>query len=146
MAIRGKKPRDPNANQTGVNVWTEVPDRPYTGPKPPLPREFGRWTRDWWKAVSSMPHCVLWRPGDWQFALDTARLHDRWASGSHDASISALTRRELLLGMTFDSRKALRIRYVNPAAFERPQVEPEETPAVADFAAERRRRLLDGTE
>ena len=42
--------------------------------RPTLPR-YGKATVGWWEAVSTLPHCILWTPGDWQFALATARVH-----------------------------------------------------------------------
>lgn len=108
-------------------------------------------TLAWWKRISTMPHCVLWTAAQWQYARDTALIHDRWVRGDKQRA-GELRAREAILGTTIGDLRDLRIRYVNPKAFEAPPV--AETPAepgaeptadrVADFEAERRRRLLDG--
>jgi hypothetical protein len=61
-----------------------------------------------------MPHCVVWTQSDWEYAIDTAYVHATFASGDMRAA-TELRNREKLLGNTFDSRRDLRIRYVNPA-------------------------------
>src|SRR6476620_8738633 len=79
MAIRGAKPKPAGQarhRNPVVHEWIEVPNVPFEGaPKLPVRRCNGRpWparTRAKWRAWSSMPHCVLWQPSDWSFALDT---------------------------------------------------------------------------
>lgn len=119
MAIRGTAPQE---NKTGryQNVigagWTDVRDTPYTGPYPSCP-----WGRDdpylskWWDTVKTMPHCVLWTESDWQYAIDTALMKARFYDGEKEPNAAVLTelrRREEAMGMTYDSRLKLRIRYV----------------------------------
>jgi len=60
-----------------------------------------------------MPHCVLWCPATWQFALMTMELaalvnddEPRWAA--------ELRARERVLGTTRDALRDQRIRYVDP--------------------------------
>jgi len=105
--------------------WIEVEDVPYHGPAPLLPNRYRtieddadnhqirlKWparTRHWWSVVSSMPHCVLWTESDWQFALDVAEIHARFVEGANGTELRI---REKLLGVTMDSRRDLRIRYV----------------------------------
>ncbi len=72
-------------------------------------------TKAWWAALSSMPHCVLWTKADWQYAIDTAYVHATFAAGDMRAA-TELRNREKLLGNTFDSRRDIRVRYVDPAA------------------------------
>ena len=136
MAVAGRKPiedreqarnRMPAAEGT---EWRDVIDVPFTD-APPLPprdessstsegRPIGifadRWPKStlaWWKVVSAMPHCALWYPADWRYAMDTAEAHARFAEGWKGcASGAELRMRERRLGMTHDDRRDLRIRYV----------------------------------
>jgi hypothetical protein len=80
-----------------------------------------------------MPHCVLWHDSDWAYALDTAVVHDQASYGSVSA-MAELRLREKSLGTTFDARRDLRIRYVEPET---------ESLAIVDELDDRRRRLLD---
>ena len=112
MPITGPKPKAPellrNQSPRAAHDWIEVPDRPYRGRKPKLPKETSAATQSWWRALSSMPHCVLWGPSDWAFAVDTARLHDGFATYATE-----IRQREKVMGTTVDARRDLRIRYVS---------------------------------
>lgn len=70
-------------------------------------------TIEWWKAISVMPHCVLWGEGDWQFARDTMLIVAAYHVG-HVHLANELRRRENMMGVTADARRNLRIRYVDP--------------------------------
>lgn len=150
MAIRGPKPKDDNEKVTRHDLshgWVDVPDVPFAGDKPKLPGRPTKATRDWWEAVSSMPHCVLWRPEDWQFALGAALLHMAFVRGDMAAE-PKLREREKVMSTTLAYRRDNRIRYVNPLAFkERPAEESEgneqRDSRVSNFDDERRRRLLN---
>jgi len=149
MAIPGAKPSNrPTVHRNKPAVdWTDVVDEPYTGPHPDLPETrqtvdksglvsevpYSDATRRWWESVTSMPHCVLWHESDWAHALDTAVVHDQASYGSVSA-MAELRLREKSLGTTFDARRDLRIRYVDP--------EPELL-AVVDELDKRRTRLLN---
>ncbi len=151
MAMAGRKPADrPTVTRHKPTVdWTEVENLPYEGESPELPAtrmvmnpkgELQEWpiekrTHDWWEALTSMPHCVLWSKSDWQFALDTAMVHADAAHGKTTA-MAELRMREKIMGTTVDSRRDLRIRYIDP--------EPEvlDVSLVADLS-ERRQKLLD---
>jgi hypothetical protein len=82
VAIQGRKPkRDGQARHRNplVHQWTEVPDVPFVGgAELPERRGCGRpWperTREKWEVWRSMPHCVLWQPSDWAFALTAIEL------------------------------------------------------------------------
>jgi len=143
MPVSGPKPKDADRKVTRHGLthdWVEVPNVPYAGDKPtPGGRRLPAMTARWWASVSSMPHCVLWEESDWQFALDTLQVHRRFASTGEGAA--ELRQREKVLGTTVDSRRDLRIRYVEPVTA---RAEGEDAPAVTDFAAERRRRLAGG--
>jgi len=138
MPVTGRKPKPgPKRNRARLSHdWTEVEDRPFKGgPKLPAHRPDGQeWpaaTREWWKAVSSMPHCTLWGPGDWQFALDSAFV----AAALHDGNLrqaAELRQREKVLGTTADARRDLRIRLVD---------ELEEEVAAVDKLEDFRRRF-----
>lgn len=146
MPAPGAKPKDgPKVTRVQpTHDWTEVPDAPYAGPRPALPKVVRKgwgWTaatRRWWEVVTTMPHCALWKDGDWQFALDTARIHANFIAG-HAPSAQELRVREKIMGTTADARRDLRIRYVpvEPAAVS------ENPGVVSDFEAERRRRILE---
>ena len=138
MPVTGRKPKvGPKRNRVALShEWTEVEDRPFKGaPKLPAHRPDGQpWpaaTRQWWKATSSMPHCVLWADSDWQFAIDSAFV----AAALHDGQMrqaAELRQREKVLGTTADARRDLRIRLVD-------DLEPEVAPV--DRMEDYRRRL-----
>lgn len=60
-----------------------------------------------------MPHCKLWTPGDWQFAILTAHVADMAYRG-HTGSAAELRNREKVMGTTYEYRRDQRIRYVAP--------------------------------
>jgi hypothetical protein len=60
-----------------------------------------------------MPHCRLWNPGDWQFALDTAMIAAAFHAGDIKQAVE-LRQREKVMGTTLDARRDLRIRYIEP--------------------------------
>lgn len=150
MGMAGRKPADrPTVTRHKPTVdWTDVPNVPYDGPKPELPTSrtvlkdnepielpIEKVTRNWWNAVSSMPHCVLWQDSDWSFAIDTAIVH---ATANHGVitAMAELRMREKIMGTTVDARRDLRLRYVD--------VE-DEAPVIAAVASidDRRQKLLD---
>ncbi len=92
-------------------------------------------TKDWWESVTRMPHCVLWSPSDWAFCADTALVHAQAVTGVISA-MAELRMREKILGTTFDARRDLRIRYVDP------EDEPKVL-APVDSLDDRRQRLLN---
>lgn len=123
MPVPGAKPKPDGQKRHRVKSpvdWVEVLDVPFgDAPKLPRSRLQGRpWparTKQWWKAVSAMPHCTLWSPADWEFAIDTAML----AAEFHDGDVRVapeLRQREKILGTTMDARRDLRIRYVTKSA------------------------------
>lgn len=130
MPVRGAKQKSQAASRSQtrrVHDWVEVENVPYAGESPELPETrravlpFGEvielpiheMTRRWWESVRSMPHCRLWSDSDWTFALATALVADAFYYG-HNPSASELARREKVMGVTVDSRRDLRIRYVEP--------------------------------
>jgi hypothetical protein len=97
-------------------------------------------TRDWWDAISTMPHCRLWSKSDWAFALDTAMVHASSVYGSVTAA-SELRQREKILGTTLDARRDLRIRYAEDEFTE--QSATTTKPAPVAQLSDRRSRLLN---
>lgn len=112
-----------------------MPNVRYSGERPSLPSGMPERTREWWETISTMPHCALWHPSDWQFAIDTAILHAAFVKGDL-ARAAELRKWERILGVGIDARRSQRIRYVDPP----PEPEPEDT-EVTNIADERHRRL-----
>lgn len=113
----------PDAQRRRTNAptfeWNEFPDVPFVG-APPLGvmANGGEWpdcVRDWWEAISTMPHCAMWERSDWSFAHLTAPVVLATATGSANAA-SELRQRERIMGVTVDGRMYLRIRYVAAGA------------------------------
>ena len=121
MAIRGRKPKPFGQSRTRhapVHEWTEVENVPFEGgPELPERRGCGRpWperTREKWDVWRSMPHCVLWQPAAWEFALTAIELAAYVHDG--DARLAGELRNwEKVMGTTYESRRDQRIRYVDP--------------------------------
>jgi len=151
MVMSGRKPTDrPTVTRHKPTVdWTDVPNTLFAGVVPALPevREIANKAGDitvhpippqtltWYTAVTTMPHCVLWSPSDWAFCLDTALIHAQAVTGVVSA-MSELRQREKIMGTTVDSRRDLRIRYVEPE-------DEVTTLAPVDNLDDRRQRLLN---
>ena len=123
MPPAGRKPNDgtkPVRHRVKpVHDWLEVERVRFEGaPKLPGKQPSGmawpKWTRDWWKAISTMPHCSYWDDEDWRFAIETAVVAAEFHSGNVKAA-TELRQREAIMGTTYDARMKLRIRYVEPA-------------------------------
>jgi hypothetical protein len=137
MPAAGRKPNEGQPvrhRHKPTHEWTEVEAVPFEGapklPKPDPGRSWPSATVRWWKAISRMPHCVLWDESDWIFALNTALV----AAAFHGGDIKAATelrQREKVMGTTVDSRRDLRIRYIEPAADK-----AEDIPNIADYRRE----------
>lgn len=149
MAVSGAKPSNrPVVHRVKpTHDWQEFPNVAYTGPRPELPTSrtvlkdgepveypLEKRTRQWWDAVSKMPHCVVWQDSDWAFAVETAMVHAVAAHGNISA-MAELRMREKVLGTTLDARRDLRIRYVEP--------EQETVLAIVPKLDDRRGRLAD---
>jgi hypothetical protein len=122
MPVQGRKPKPPGQAVTRhkpTHDWTEVPNVPFEGaPQLPETRSDGRpWpsrTRQKWQAWSAMPHCKLWGPAEWDFALDSIELAAQFHEGNARIA-TELRNRERVLGTTVDYLRDLRIRYVDVA-------------------------------
>lgn len=136
MSMAGRKPTADRSQvrfKGAVAEWTEVENMPFTG-APDLPdrstvdisltavAEAGvipaqAWpeaTLRWYRTMSRMPHACLWEPGDWEFVFSTAEIHARFVEGWKGTAASELRQRERLMGAYLDSRRDLRIRYIEP--------------------------------
>jgi hypothetical protein len=135
MPVPGTKPKaTPTRRRNAPTLeWTEVLDEPFAGaPRLPRDRRWSKRTREWWRSLSTMPHCVLWTASDWSFALDSAQL----AAAFHEGNVRVapeLRQRERIMGTTADARRDLRIRYVQEV------VEEVDEGKVAHLADVRRR-------
>lgn len=123
MAVKGRKPKPPGEavhRNKLAHDWTEVEDVPFDGgPRLTGLRANGEdWpdrTRQKWQVWRRMPHCILWTEADWEFAFDTLELVARFHDGGSSISLIAEIRaREKQMGTTLDSRRDLRIRYIEP--------------------------------
>lgn len=145
MPVAGRKPK-PQGQARGRNKpahdWTEVPDVPYSGEVPRLPRRRGGWsarTKRKWAVWASMPHCSLWSPSDWDYAVDSLEV----AAAFHEGDLRAATElrnREKVLGTTADYRRDLRVRYVDPPSAQEAEEPQEGVTSLDDY-----RDLYGGT-
>ena len=119
MPVPGVKPNEgqPVRHRVRpVHQWIEVENKPFRGrhrlsETQADGRPWPEATRHWWHIISQMPHCRLWAPADWQFALDTALIAAAFHAGEIKQAVE-LRQREKVMGTTLDSRRDLRIRYV----------------------------------
>ena len=134
--VTGRKPKPENRHRVKpTHDWVEVPDIEFTG-APGLPNKgFSQMVEDWWAAISTMPHCVLWKRADWQFAIETAYVCEAFHRGQPERA-GELRIREKVMGTTLDARRDLRIRYVEPVVEEKPQA----VAAIEDYRERLRKR------
>ncbi len=122
MALRGPAAKAVKHGRTPNADWQDVPDVQFPGPSPDLPRlargrKWNPLVAQWWEQVRAMPHCVLWTPTDWQFAVETALMKQQFWADYADGDMKSTTateirRREDQMGTTGEARRKLRIRYV----------------------------------
>jgi hypothetical protein len=154
MAVTGPPQSESKIGRTSNAGWTDVPDVPYDGPSMNLPKLPGgmKWmpqVEAWWEQVRKMPHCVLWTPTDWIFAIETAyQKQDMWleyfGGQVHASKTVEIRRREDQMGTTVEARRKLLIRYVDPNIDELDAPvagEGCESPTNVSSIDERRRRL-----
>lgn len=121
MAHRGVAPKATKHGRTPNADWVEVRDVPYDGASPDLPslprrKKWHPMVAQWWEQIREMPHCVLWRPSDWTFALETAyqkQAHWELCERGEQTTTAAveIRRREDQMGTTIEALRKLRIRY-----------------------------------
>ncbi|MCL2653259.1 MAG: hypothetical protein FWD63_05680 [Propionibacteriaceae bacterium] len=120
MPVTGRKPKPAGQAVTRHPLqhdFVEVEDRPNPHPRrlPAKRPSGGDWpaeTKTWWQAVAAMPHSVLWSESDWAYALETAEVSARFYADGNTQAATELRNRDKVLGLTWDSRRGLRIRYV----------------------------------
>jgi hypothetical protein len=120
MARPGPAAAARKLGRTANAEWTEIANEPFTGPSPDLP-DFQTWhpmVINWWAHLRSMPHCARWQATDWDYALETAfmkqRYWERFFDGDESSTAAVdLRRREDQMGTTEEARRKLRIRYVD---------------------------------
>jgi len=150
VAFSGPEPKNKKTGHTPPAEWIDVPDEPFDGPERlELPKRRGmKWAPEvvaWWDIVSRMPHCRLWSPSDWLFAVETAFMKQDWWRDFSDGKVqptksTEIRRREDVLGTTTEARRKLRIRYVQPG-----EVQAEQpVPATVASLADRRQRSVAG--
>jgi len=61
-----------------------------------------------------MPHTTLWSETDWQFAVESLHVAAMAIESPDPRWYTELRQREKIMGTTFDARRDLRIRYVDP--------------------------------
>lgn len=141
MPVAGAKPKPDGQKINRVpptHDWTEVLNVPYDG-EVPSPGRLPNVTKRWWEIICRMPHCVTWTEAQWQFAIDTARVHAMaFGPKAKTTMIAEVRTREKQIGVTADQLRDLRIRYVEPVV-----ETPRDSSTMADFEAERRRRLME---
>lgn len=158
MSVRGRKPEEDRTQVRHRNPetheWQEVLDQPYTGDKPELPElatmmsrggntyttPYLAETREWWRVLSSMPHCALWEDSDWQFALTSAPIANQVFMGNASAA-AELRMREKIMGTTWDSRRDLRIKYVSELSQSNESTAESNGQVVKPSSNDRRQRL-----
>lgn len=136
MAVAGAKPKEDRSQirhrvpPAAGTEWREVPDVEHNGPKLPTRARSAEYADDkpglgllcvdwpaetlaWWEDVRTMPHAALWTRAEWRTAFAAAETHARFVEGWKGCATGAeLRQREKQLGMTYDARRDLRIKYV----------------------------------
>lgn len=140
MAHRGPAQSARRLGHSPNADWIDVPNRPFEGTSPDLPKLPGRakyhvLVTTWWEMVRTMPHCVRWTPTDWQYAVETALLkHFFWTDATNGevktTAATEIRRREDNMGTTEEARRKLRIRYVDVDDDEYEDAEPVEAEEV----------------
>ncbi|AER47555.1 hypothetical protein DS6A_1 [Mycobacterium phage DS6A] len=126
MPVTGRPPKAPGQAVTRhaqQHDWIEIEDVPFEG-GPALDPEaapaclpgWPRRTLAKWEAWRTMPHCGLWGPAEWDYALDSIAIAAMFHATGEQKYATELRNREKVIGTTMDFRRALRIRYVEPKA------------------------------
>jgi len=113
MPGRGPRPKDPNQRvRTNADPIPTTTLRFVPAEQPPLPP--GKWpkrTRDWWAMWRVAPQAEMFTMTDWDFLLDTARLHAAfWGEGALSLG-NELRIRVAKFGATVEDRARLRIQF-----------------------------------
>lgn len=159
MAHRGPAASPRKLGHSPTSDWADVPNVPYEGPSPDLPKltRRRRWrdeVADWWEEVRRMPHCAMWTATDWRFAIETAFMKQQFWLELDEGEMKTTTateirRREDQMGTTGEARRKLRVRYIEvldeqervPAPMVAPTSAGSVENGVVTSLTERRRRL-----
>lgn len=142
MAVTGPAPKQSKRRQNpDTFAWISVANRPFGGISPEL--DASVWpdaTLAWWETIRQMPHCVLWSKSDWEFALETAAIHAAFQQGDLKQA-PELRLRAAKMGITYEDRMKLRIRYVDE---EEPAAESKKSKSGKVTSIDSRRKRLTG--
>lgn len=162
MAHRGPEPKLNKIGRTPSADWLDVADLPNDGPWPELPalprkRKWHELATRSWEQIRVMPHTRLWTDTDWTFCHETILLKHYWfthiEAGTQTVSEGIeIRRREDQIGTTMESRRKLRIRYVDPDKYgddhpgrQAAEVRPVGPGTVTSMDDRRQRMLATGT-
>jgi hypothetical protein len=142
MGIPGPAPKE-NKRRRNIgpldSAWVEVPNVPYAGPVPiKAQRSDHPNAKQWLKVVSTVPHAKLWRDDDWAYIAETLRIKDAFEKGNLKLE-QALRSRYSKLGLTYEDRLKLRIRYVDPVPEEDATAEQKKPGTVTPIDTRRKR-------
>jgi hypothetical protein len=155
MPVAGAKPKADRSQVRHRNEpaheWTEVVDVPFERAPKLRDRATGGisvlevgaansidWpsaTLDWWHDISRMPHCALWSPAEWRFAMDSAEIHARTMEAWKGYTGPEIRAREKVMGTLADYRRDLRIRYVKAADVAEQQVDADNVVSITSLRA-----------
>jgi hypothetical protein len=152
VPIAGRKPNEDRSavlNRNKVADFTEVDDVPFAGAPPLRQRQTGgvsvmavgaansedypEATKQWWAAISTMPHAALWGPAEWELAMAGAEIHARTMEAWRGYTGGQMLQVAKQLGVTADHRRDLRIRYVKPKAKPKADELPADVARLDDY-------------
>lgn len=116
MAVKGRKPKPEGQavhRVKPIHEWIEVPNVPNEN-APKIPRDWPRATQVWFNIIRKLPHTAIWGKDDWLFLFDSALVHIEFNRRPWDTKQAVeLRRRTALMGVGFDARRNLKIRYID---------------------------------
>jgi hypothetical protein len=135
MGGRGFRPKDPAQRvRTNKDPIPTTTLRFVPAAQPPLPP--GKWpkrTRDWWAMWRDAPQAEMFSDTDWDFLLDTARLHAAyWGEGALSVA-NELRIRVAKFGATIEDRARLRIQFAQADEAEGARAEPSSRDRYGDL-------------
>jgi hypothetical protein len=133
MAGRGAAPKENHQRPRDTRRRIDdravrVPDEPFTGKVPRLPkRDWDPATLDWYKVWSKSPQAHMFTATDWQFLIETAYLADAFFTGNVTIA-SELRLRMAKFGATPEDRARLRLQFI-------PKEEEDPKPTLASVTS-----------
>jgi hypothetical protein len=118
MPFSGPPPKDQVRHRNRRHEFEDIPNVPNTR-MPRLPhyfrRRLGPAAMRWLIMVARSPQAVRFTNVDWLYVWESALFaNEFYRDPGHPAKAREMDRREAKLGITEDSRRALRIRLVEP--------------------------------